>query len=418
MALLTVLAMCVFGLFDWVLHLGKRHMAVFIAPRKLFQASVDRVCRIIPRRTDKDLLKNVRVSVNGHVELDAMSSTSEGLQSHHLVADWQRAGDATVLVNGKQLNDAAKLATGSEVIVNVSPDGISIGGITIPAYACEPVDPKVPEVLDSFPPIGCVVGSLAPIATVKIDAACLKAAIDCTEYASDTESTRYALGGIQFDFSGPGQLLRLVATDSRRLAVCEAGVYGMDETSPASVVVPNGVCRRLAMSLDKTEGSVVMTIFAAPPGNTTGPIRFVLPNGITVETDAVQGRFLDWRRVVPDSFSFACEVKRDEFAAATKTAMMATNENARGVDYHFRDAMIDATGSCESAKATGQCVTRATATWVPEVKATFDPRYFLDFLKSCDKKQPVTISLVDHETPAVLSQGSTKYIVMPLSRDR
>ena len=93
-----------------------------------------------------------------------------------------------------------------------------------------------------------------PVATFEdtdyfvVPAASLRTMIRRTIFATDSESTRYALGGIQMELGA--EKLTLAATDSRRLAVVTAAssIVGRPEIPAVSPVIPSK-----AMSLIEKE---------------------------------------------------------------------------------------------------------------------------------------------------------------------
>ena len=169
-------------------------MAIFAAPKKQFQEAVRAVCAPLPRRGPKPILKNVYISVNGDVTLSSNNleeETNIKLQCGH-------EGEATCLVDAKQLADISRLGSHDVLIVDVTPERIVVNGSTIPAYSPKDDDDVIPPSIVSRSGPDC--GGIA------VDSRALKAAIEAAEYAADTESTRYALGAMQFEFSAAVQL--------------------------------------------------------------------------------------------------------------------------------------------------------------------------------------------------------------------
>lgn len=413
-------------------------MATFTAPRKLFQNSVARVCATVARRTNKDILKCVRVAVNGHVEMDSVRFLEENCTTtHHLCTDWQREGEASILVLATQLTNAAKLATGTDVRVEVTEEGLRIGGMTVPAYAeMEEAD---------YPPRGIVIGDLKPVTTFAVDAERLRQAIGSVSFATDTESTRYALGGIQFLPDFAGCVLRLAATDSRRLAVVEAGTCFADATDLAPFVIPLTVCLSLEKSLDKVSGSVMVTAYEERVASvehgrdtaTPGPVRFQLPNGVRIDTDQVQGRFPNWQYVVPTYRDGEVRISAAELIRACSAALTVTNEESRGVDVTFGKpyqgvGYLIVKAGCAELGRVEESATVSMSDIDGTEKITVDPRYMLDFAKTLPKKSMIVMRFAPNRligdsqdnafssSPIVMTEEETNvtYIVMPLARDR
>lgn len=354
------------------------------------------VAGVVPSRTTKDILKNVKLVVSGG-KVTLIGTDSEiGLRCDVPDVVAETSGEALlptarVLAVLRELSDdVVKLEVTSDAI------WIRCGYSEFRLSAEDPAD---------FPPVA----TFGDEEYFAINAATLRRLIRRTIFATDTESTRYALGGIQIEFTP--ERVTLAATDSRRLAVVsgECKVVGSAPLPATPPVVPSKAMTLIERSLGEGEAEVQIAIHQNDIAVRSG--------GTTITSQLVQGRFPDWRRVVPTTFSAKIDMVAAQFYGAIRQAMIVTSEESRGVDFIFTKGTLKL---ASQAADIGQSKVELPISYDgEEVKITFDPRYVADFLKSLDSGSPFRFQLISHEDPAVLTTDDDyTYVIMPLSRDR
>ena len=355
------------------------------------------VAGVVPTRTTKDILKNVKLQASGG-KITLIGSDSEiGLRCDVPDVEVDSSGEALlptarVLSVLRELNDdVVKLEITSDAI------WIRCGYSEFRLSAEDPAD---------FPPVA----SFGDEEYFVVSASNLRQLIRRTIFATDTESTRYALGGVQVELTP--ERVTLAATDSRRLAVVsgDAKVVGSPVPPAAPPVVPSKAMSLVERSL--TEGDAEVHI-AIHPNDIA-----IRCGGVTITSQLVQGRFPDWRKVVPSSFAAKSDMVVAPFYAAIRQAMIVTNEESRGVDFAFAKGTLKLSSQ---AADIGQSKIELPIPYDGEdVKITFDPRYVADFLKVLDSGSQFRFQLISHEDPAVLATDDDhySYVIMPLSRDR
>jgi DNA polymerase III subunit beta len=253
--------------------------------------------------------------------------------------------------------------------------------------------------------------------SAKLQAASLLAAIEQTAYATDVESTRYALGGVLVELSQGN--LTLAATDSRRLAVitipaeCEATAHG---------VIPASSIEQIAKQLKATDGVVTLSIGCHdgkhPEGETADRFR-VECDQWEVSGMLLQGRFPDYRMIIPTQWANVVKLNRAAFLESLETVQLVTTEESRGVDFTFASDRLTL-----SAKAAGVGSAKVDlpaefgdAANIPEA-ITFDPRYVVDYVKR-QSADVVCLALIDSGSAAMMEcEGGGRYLLMPLTPDR
>lgn len=354
------------------------------------------VAGVVPTRTTKDILKNVKLQASGG-KVTLIGTDSEiGLRCE--------VPDVTVDTSGEALLPTARVLavlrelTDDVVKLEVTADAtwIRCGYSEFRLSAEDPAD---------FPPVA----TFGDEEYFVVSSATMRQLIRRTIFATDTESTRYALGGIQIEFTP--ERATFAATDSRRLAVVngECKVVGPVTPPATPPVVPSKAMTLIERSLGDGEEEVRIAIH-------TNDIA-VRCGTTTITSQLVQGRFPDWRKVVPASFSAKIDMVVAPFYGAIRQAMIVTNEESRGVDFIFTKGTLRL--SSQAADIGQSKVELPIAYDGEEVKITFDPRYVADFLKSLDGSSQFRFQLISHEDPAVLATDDHYiYVIMPLQRDR
>lgn len=354
------------------------------------------VAGVVPSRTTKDILKNVKLQASGG-KVTLIGTDSEiGLRCE--VADVVVDTSGEALLPTARVLSVLRELTDDQVKLEVTSDAIWIrcGYSEFRLSAEDPAD---------FPPVA----TFGDDEYFMITAGTLRQLIRRTIFATDTESTRYALGGIQIEFTP--ERATFAATDSRRLAVVsgECKVVGSAPLPASPPVVPSKAMTLIERSLGENESEVHIAIHQNDIAVRSG--------GTTITSQLVQGRFPDWRKVVPTSFSAKIDMVVGPFYGSIRQAMIVTNEESRGVDFLFTKGALKLSSQ---AADIGQSKVEMPVPYDGEdVKITFDPRYVADFLKSLDSTSQFRFQLISHEDPAVLATDDHyTYVIMPLQRDR
>jgi DNA polymerase-3 subunit beta len=246
--------------------------------------------------------------------------------------------------------------------------------------------------------------------SVKIDAAegaagvpgvALADAIRQTIYATDLTSTRYQLGGVLFDI---GERLTCVATDGRRLAVSSCQIAG--EVAAVSGIVPirplQAVSRIIA-----AEGCGVDVMI-------DNRSAVFVCGDISLQTRLVEGRYPDWRKVVPSTdgaSTLRCDAEK--FLSVVRQAAIVNDQDSRGIDLVISSGELTATA--KTAEVGASSVVMGCEADAP-AKLTVDHTYLADFLRSLGKEQTVEVRYKQSGDPVVLTSGDVLGVIMPMAR--
>jgi DNA polymerase-3 subunit beta len=243
----------------------------------------------------------------------------------------------------------------------------------------------------------------------ELAARALRELIRRTIFATDNESSRYALGGVLLEM-GPEKIIG-VGTDGRRLAKMEipASAVGGHKSGDSMTIVPSKAMQLIERAL--TDGDAEIQLAARA--------NEVLVRGprTTIYSRLVEGRFPKWRDVFPQrSGASKIELTVGPLYSAVRQAAIVTSEESRGVDFTFESGTLVLSGR---AAEVGQSRVELPVGYDgPALSITLDPRYVSDFLKVLDPEKVITMELKDAESAAVCtSDDGYGYVIMPLARD-
>jgi len=240
----------------------------------------------------------------------------------------------------------------------------------------------------------------------------------------DTQSSRYALGGVLIESSK--EQVTLIATDGRRMArsVCvHDGDNDIFDRDPKAVgakiapVVPKNVMESVRDACQEAGENLVNAAAS------DSAIRFEI-GSITVTSNLVAGRFPEWRGLVNLPSSKPASVDRKSFVDCMKASKIVTTEQSKGVTIAPKDdcLLINAQSS-----DLGHSKVECAASQVGEMQQTkLDPSFVLDFLTHVPRDMPEVHVFCESPTDRVLfacdrddASGEYAYacVIMPLAED-
>ena len=339
----------------------------------------------------KDVMSNILVTVlQGAVELYATDGEASVLST--VVASGGKAGEQ-FLVPPQRLTAILNEIAAENVTLSVLDNSIRVHAVGANFRLSN-------ENANGYPPRNRFESN----AFYRIPGAVLRKMIRRTGIATDNGSTRYALGGVLFEFIGDG--LVCAGTDSRRLAVANAAVTRHGDCEDVKGVVPNKALKLLDR-LPDTDVDVALTDRSI----------YVRTDGFELAARIVEGRFPRYRDVIPKTPSVEVTLPVPQFFAVIRQSQIVTDEENRGVDFMFNAAML--TLSSQASSIGESKIEMPIEYDRDEINITFDPKYIADFLKVVSHEAVVNLYLTDSETAAVFRvDDSYTYVIMPLAKDR
>ncbi len=231
-----------------------------------------------------------------------------------------------------------------------------------------------------------------------------------TVFATDAESSRYALGGVLLEMEE--NRVTAVGTDGRRLARMEGegDAQGGHQTSGASTIVPTRAIQLMERALnDKDE-----TVDVAARSNDL----LLRTSRAVIYSRLVEGRYPNWRQVFPSrDESVQLDMTIGPLFAALRQAAIVTDHDSRGIDFTFADGTLKLEASTAEI---GESQIELPIPYDGEpITLTMDHRYVADFCKVLDNETGFIMDIESGSSPAVLTtDDGYGYVIMPMARDR
>lgn len=350
---------------------------------------------VIPHRSPKPILSNAKLELRGGKAILTGTDGEISIQYEITGVVCDRTFES--LLPAKRVSEILRELKRDQVTLDFIEDKVTL--------KCERSEFKLPTAdAAEYPPVP----SFGNASCFTVPGKTLREMIHRTVFATDQESTRYALGGVLFDFSI--DRLSLVATDSRRLAMMSAPCTRDGEpTVPANtVVVPAKALTLLEKSVPNTDDVVSIVVSA-------NEAMFRTTNA-TISTRLVEGRFPRYQDVVPKSHNVSVDLVIDPFHSAVRQSLIITSEESRGVNFRFESGLL--TLSSEAADVGNSQIELPIGYDSESMTIRLDPRFLTDFLKCLEPGSQVSLKMMDEESPVLLStEDGYHYVVMPLASE-
>ena len=351
------------------------------------------VSSVVPARTPKPVLQNVRAECgNGSI---VFAATDLEVSVSCPVAGDPGATTA-ILLPADRFGAILKTATEDSIHIE-DEDGKLVVQCLRSKFTLPSADP------DEYP---------APpewdrsVGHFFVDAGSVRRAIRRTIFATDAESTRYALGGVLFELSP--RKVQLVATDGRRLAVAVAAHF-VEEVPDWSLsgVVPIKALKLIERACSDAE-NVGVSINAKS-------ILVRTDDGVTVHSRLVEGRFPRYQDVFPGTHRSRVTVAASDLRRGVEQAAIATTDESRGVNVDVGDGVMAL--SAQSADVGSSDVRVPVGHEGEPARVAFDHRYLAEVCRALEDTDVVTIKLIDGKHAAVIEADDYQHVLVPLTRD-
>lgn len=230
----------------------------------------------------------------------------------------------------------------------------------------------------------------------------LKRLLEATQFSMAHQDVRYYLNGLLFETEG--ELLRTVATDGHRLAVCALTV---GQSLPShSVIVPRKGIIELYRLLNDVEESILLQF-------SSNNLRIQIEQ-LIFTCKLVDGKFPDYRRVLPQNPDKHIEASCDELKRAFSRAAILSNEKFRGVRLYFNNNQLKITANNPEQEEAEEIVDIHYDAEPLEIG--FNVTYILDVLQTL-KCQNVKFQLSNSTSSALIENAeddSASYVIMPM----
>lgn len=357
------------------------------------------VSAAVAARTTKPVLSNVKATADGDSLMLVATDTEVGIRYELRGVEVVRAGSAILPIT--QLTQILRESTDADISLDSTDDGTKVKAGTsrfeMPGFPADEF-PDLPAFDDG--------GRFH-----EVTAGVLRTMIRRTAFAADKkDSTRFALSGVLWE--AEGKTARLVATDSKRLAVCEgpAVLHGPAEPTKGSHLVPAKTMALLERNL--TDDGELVHVALRP-----NEALFKTERAM-IYTRLVEGRYPPYRDIIGQTrktASVKVTLPVDAFLSRVRQAAIMTDDESKRVDMTFEPGKV--TMQARGADTGSSEVELPLPEYDgPEVQIAFDPQYVIEFLRALEGEPTVTLDMSDGSKPALFQCGDGyKYLVMPLA---
>lgn len=364
--------------------------------RKGLLAAFQAVASVAPTRSPKPILQSLKLIVGDDGSTLMASDLEIGIRYRVLGVKVDHPG--SVILPTAKMQQILATSSDEELSIETDESGLSVKGLRS-KFRLPSEDP------DLFPEVP----EFDTASYYAVGAADLRKLIRRTMFATDPESTRYALGGCLVEIGA--ESIAMIATDGRRLAKMTTPAEAMYDTQPpvGSPVLPLKALKLIDRNIDDDDTPVHLAFATSHV--------LIRTDSATIYTRLVEGRFPRYQDVFPTATAIRIPLEVGPLRGAVEQASIATSQESRGVDFTFAaGALVLASQASDVGSSTIELPIDYDG---PEVVIAFDPRYLTEALKVLDPSSSIVVELIDHKNAAVFkTDDSYNYVIMPLTRER
>jgi DNA polymerase III subunit beta len=300
--------------------------------------------------------------------------------------------EGSVVVAGKLLTDIVRSLPEAAVTIETEGDAAHIrcqhSSFTVRTLNANDF-PKFPEVKVDR--------------TIKIPSATLSSVVKRVSKAVSRDETRATLTGVLLVVEGPS--LRMVATDSYRLAVSEVVLeQGIGED--IDVVVPGKALEEVTRLVSDGDDLSI--------GLSENQIVFEFGSTVFV-TRRIEGTFPNYRQIIPKNSGTSVEVSSEELSAAVKrVSLMALHNSPLKLSVNSEDQTLSLSAATQDVgDASEDLMVKAEG---PDVEIAFNHAFLMDGLVSAGG-DTVRIEIENALKPGLIKTGEGEgffYVLMPV----
>jgi len=360
----------------------------FSAERESLLAALQSVIGVVERRQTMPILANLLLAAeHGKLSLTATDLEVELVAS----AEIKSSADGRVTIPGRKLLDICR-SLPEGVTITLAQDGDKM---TIKAGRSRFVLATLPAA--DFP----VIDELQKQQTFSLAQADLHRLLEKTHFSMAQQDVRYYLNGMLLETDG--KMLRTVATDGHRLALCEMDLPS--KLTGQQVIVPRKGVLELQRLLG-TEGDVQITIGSNHIRAQIGDVRFT--------SKLIDGRFPEYGRVIPAAPPRSIVADREVLRSALQRTAILANEKYRGIRLALKKNQLTLQAhNPEQEEAEEQVEVSYGG---DELEVGFNVGYLLEAIAAVDGSE-VELGVTDGNSSCLVrapGTSSARYVVMPM----
>jgi DNA polymerase-3 subunit beta len=243
----------------------------------------------------------------------------------------------------------------------------------------------------------------------EVAAPLLRQMIHRTAFATEAESSRYALGGVLLEVQG--ETIVGVGTDGRRMAVMEGTLCagGTAELPAGSTIVPTRAMQLLERALANVEGNVQLDVRPSE-------LLVQTASGLLVYARLLEGRFPRWRDVLPSRVgSERVELPVGPAHAAVRQAAVLSDRERRSLRFQLAEGKLELEAESDHGRSH---VELPVAYSGQPIQVNLDARFVSDFFKVLEPQATCSFEVKDGRSAVTFSTAEGyRYVVMPMAQE-
>ena len=362
----------------------------FSASRESLLEPLQAVIGVVERRQTMPVLSNILLNVDDKTGVSITATDLEVELVASVAVDVEKGGEVTV--PGRKLLDICRaLPDGATVNVSLAGEKVTVRSgrsrftlSTLPAA--------------EFP----TVEDIKAQQKISMPQSLLRRLIEKTQFSMANQDVRYYLNGMLLEVTG--NIVRGVATDGHRLAMCELNMDGAD-AAPQQVILPRkGVLELHRLIGD--EGECTLEIG-------TNHLRVGL-DGIRLTSKLIDGRFPDYERVIPKESDAPMLADRTQLADCLNRIRILANEKYKGVRVELKPGSVTVQAhNPEQEEAEEEIEVQYDG---PAMEIGFNVEYLIAALRALDAEN-ARLEFRDSASSCLIQdpeRRDCKYVVMPM----
>ncbi|WP_028357283.1 DNA polymerase III subunit beta [Brackiella oedipodis] len=229
-------------------------------------------------------------------------------------------------------------------------------------------------------------------------------------FAMAKQDIRYYLNGILVVME-PGNTVRTVATDGHRLAHMALSLdQDLQLTEEKQIILPSKTVVEMQRLLDDSDEPVKISV-----GERN--VRFEFGN-IEFFSKLIEGRFPDFRRVIPQDYQTQIHIKREQLQRCLQRAsILVADDRMHGIKLKFEDNLLRIFAQNQEQEE-AKIEMEVNNPDAQELEVGFNANYLLDVVASARSEEIVFSVKPNSSSSSVLvtipDAENFKYVVMPL----
>jgi len=353
---------------------------------------------IAPTRSPKEILQNVKLTATGGKLTLTATDMEVGIRLE-MDEDVEVESEGTALLPVQRTMAILRESNDESLTIETDDSGVRIMG-SRSKFRLPGSNP------DEFPNVAGFEEQKYHVIATRL----LREMIRRTVFATDSETSRYALGGVLLEMDE--NRVTAVGTDGRRLAKMEGTgeSIGGHQTSGMTTIVPTRAIQLIERALNDQEETVDVA--------TRSNDLLVRTSKAVIYSRLVEGRYPNWRQVFPKrENAIQLDVTVGPVFAALRQAAIVTDHESRGIRFTFADGTLKMEAS--TAEIGESQVEMPIAYDGEPITMTMDHRYVSDFCKVLDNESTFMFEIESNSSPALLTtEDGYGYVIMPMATEK